>query len=378
MKIINMFEFRRVLVTLVILCYLGVCNTCFSERSATGSMSREEMYKKENPEIVLYGKVVDQFGQPVEGAKVAVRRETIQAVMEYHDLPYIIVETDENGRFLTKTKGISMSISDIKKDAYEFDRLNNPSDSYECTNWDDKKVSFSDSENPVIFQIRKRNKPAFLYKIETGLVAHKNKITEMNVSLRGRWLPLLSKAMTQEQIEHKDIKISIKASEDGKKFDISFLSLDENSGIIISDELLHEAPEKGYMSEVHLARNRAKDSRISKIYLYVKSQGGQRYSRLKVEFNVQSDFLRVKIRGYSNNDGSRNLDMMANTISKNRCGVKRFVTIAIKRCKKQDVKNVNLTKRLLLRRFSRIKQNVIKRKRRIIRSGGISWKKKKK
>lgn len=128
----------------------------------------QENAKKETVPIDFFGKVVDQFGEPIAGATVelSVRRWTVPPSPDRKH----IIETDKTGLFQLKgEKGQFLYPKDISKDGYEYKRLEHPTAfQYSGSMLIGEQLFVADPENPVIFHLRKRGPVEYLVERKFG------------------------------------------------------------------------------------------------------------------------------------------------------------------------------------------------------------------
>jgi hypothetical protein len=109
----------------------------------------------------------------------------------------------------------------------------------------------------------------------------------------------------------KDLLIEGALSGDGTQYDLEFSPIPSNSGIILSDDFLREAPETGYQPSVQLSVPRG--TKGLKKYLYIKLDDEKFYGRLDTEINIgptqyDNSENKILIDSWINPSGSRNLE----------------------------------------------------------------------
>ena len=295
---------------------LGSCVFLFSRIPFTDEQKylskMRKTIKNLDTKIRFYGKVVDQFDQPIKGAVVhaGVTRYApfdpmLMAVKDIDE------KTDKNGLFEIKTRGHKLMIRNILLDGYgDFWRLN-PERGFEYSVLGSAEIAFvPDSKKPIVFVIRERNMPTYLTKVASKINCKRGETSEVSLGVAKDWITSEGKPKSRHGSgKHKDIKVSVANAEDRKSYDVIFSSLDKDSGMILSDELLYEAPEDGYSPEIKISLNTTDDVGDTLKYLYVKARAGAMYSRLKVEFRLARTMgIRISISGLTNPDGSRNLE----------------------------------------------------------------------
>jgi hypothetical protein len=264
--------------------------------------------------IAFYGKIIDQYGQPVMDANVAVRidQEDIRHMLEidYDGLLFgkkkITLNTDKNGVFKVEDKGRSLSIDSIEKAGYEVDRM-------KIQKTFEYPAYKPDISKPLIIKIRKRGELAFLMKTEGGLVLRKDKDDihkERQFDLRTDYY--IDSNYVQQEEKHTDMRVEVNYFYEDSIYEVNIITLDPNSGLILSNDLLYEAPEIGYEPQVLLEYEEVEPNQpfnnVQK-YLYIKSRTlPQIYSRAVLDIRVREDALQFNLVAYANPTGSRNLE----------------------------------------------------------------------
>ena len=250
--------------------------------AAEHKMSRmRSLFKNMDKKIFFYGKVVDQYGDPVEGARVPVGVAHFSPKPPFFAIKDIIVKTDKSGIFEVKrVRGHELGIYAISKEGYEYEYSSNRTTSFRYAGDDGGEEIFVPKKNhPVVFFMRKKGETAclskgrFRFSIEKG--GDPCYIDLIRPDCRGKqhWLSDYRKPA------HIDVIVSACLDKKHTSFIVKF-AVPDAGGVIVSDKLLYVAPEDGYSSNVVvtvLFNKKAKEQHV-----YIKSRGGLVYGRLDV------------------------------------------------------------------------------------------------
>jgi hypothetical protein len=127
---------------------------------------RGALHKILTTPITFYGKVVDQDGKPIPGVKVPASMATFAEapLMFFTGSKNYKTTTDQDGRFVFNGAGKSILIGILKKDGYAFNRSEVKEDKFYYAKEDNENISLHkpDINNPVVFQMRKKEKSEFV------------------------------------------------------------------------------------------------------------------------------------------------------------------------------------------------------------------------
>ena len=277
-------------------------------------------------DIKFYGRVVDQFDAPVAGARVNFGIRYL-ATTEEAKVKTITLTSDSSGLFSLDDSGSAVYSRTIEKDGYEFLDIKSQSEFDYSSSV--AGLPGSSANNPVIFYMRKKNDPAFLLRHSHRKTVESNKLEKYYLDLHSGniWTgselvekPNLASSLTTNlnepnqpeikpfALEHIDLLITPYLSEDESKYELSFDTFDANNGVIVSDELLYEAPNDGYMFSTTIEVAKPEKIQKTKKFLYIKARNGRTYARIDLSMTAKPDILVVKTRTWTNPDSSRNLE----------------------------------------------------------------------
>jgi hypothetical protein len=270
--------------------------------------------KSRHKQIEFFGKVVDQFGRPVLDANVTIGVTTMYVEGGVKTVKCL---TDTNGIFILNDVGVDIDIWGIQKEGYEFILANNL---IRYFNYDPSSgpCHILNFDKPVVFYMRKKGEIAFLIDQYYTLNANTEKskyyqIKKYNLlgdQLNG-WID--GNSIWHDFDQHYDIQVEVELFKDPNSYRITLNELDPNSGFVVSDKLLYEAPLEGYASEVVFEANIPKGAYedIDK-YIYIKARGGKFYSKTKAGISIQhtENPIRVYFVGtfMTNPDGTTTLE----------------------------------------------------------------------
>lgn len=307
---------------LVIVSLLYVNPYCFSDISDNPDlMEAMQQIQEATVPFNFYGQVLDQNSQPVKDVEVSVLVyffDLTQNNFFYDNEKTIQLTTDADGKFQLSDQGRQITIK-MQKVGYEFINSENPSNIYDFGLTG--RLHESDMNSPVVFCLHKKSYPAYL----TGGTTLFHDVLEERFDLSDAFqtefcvtegyndaygkpgiMPDGSYiGFNGSRWEAKDIQVS--GSVSGSNYDIIFTPLIPNSGLILSDDLLEEAPESGYKSSVTISVPTGNVASIKK-YIYAQTSNSSFYSRFDIKISIRRRGIgRVDITSWTNPAGSRNL-----------------------------------------------------------------------
>jgi len=259
--------------------------------------------------IVFYGKLEDQFGNPVVGAQVAGNTFLYNGMRTGGE--HVSTTSDANGLFkIDAGKGESLGIMPRKEGyaltttgtAFKYSHL------YEG-------YHVPDPNNPVVIKMRK------LQGVEPLVGIGK----EYKLPFTGA--PLFFDLLTGKVSESGgDLQVAItRASGSLSKRNPGDWSIEfkpVNGGIIESDDatsrVTYEAPAEGYQSSYLVQMNHENPAwfdNIQKVF-FLTSRNGQVHSKLAVDFGINADpngSMWLQFKGAANANGSRNWEATVET-----------------------------------------------------------------
>lgn len=257
-------------------------------------------------EIVFYGKVVDQYYKPVSGAEVHAdifRSKTYKS----EKTPHNIVKADKKGLFIIRDEGVSLYVDGIQAEGYELLLRKNLDRSFEYSSTYRKASFRSDQAAPIIFHMQKiKDEPAYLIhqpSMERNFLPTEKRAYYLN--LGGNWIDV--NGQFQNDSGHIDLNVKCGLTKAKDKMELTFMSMDSNSGVIASDKLLEVAPLAGYEPDAVIEIDIPDRFEERTMFVYAKARGGLMYSRLELELTVRPSNLLVQMNIWTNPEHSRNL-----------------------------------------------------------------------
>ena len=270
-------------------------------------------------EIEFYGKVIDQDGAPIEQAAIHISMPTQETVEGPEDRRARILSTDSNGCFevsrgalgTTELKGIYLNFDRIIKNGYE--ECGFPPDlstfSFSQSN---AKRFVADPSNPVVYRMRKKGECAFL--LEEPYWQLRLPLAPSNQT---RGYDFIQREAIQEVDAPAgddadlicDLRVRVAPHANGAAWQVVLSPGNATGGILVSDQLLHEAPEQGYQPEGILSWPGLGQAATK--YVYLKSRDPAIYTRLAIGYiNANGDSFLLDGKTLTNPYGDRNLEPM--------------------------------------------------------------------
>jgi hypothetical protein len=234
----------------------------------------------------FYGKVIDEAGQAVPGAKVRFQWTDMSAAGTSEEF----AQTDAQGMFsLTARKGKNLGVY-VSKDGYH--AVRDGKGNFEYAAFFEPNYIEPDPKNPVTFQLIKKQEAQPLIK------------TEQEIKL-----PQVGSGTVVRLDNSTSIEVSLLANHIKPTQPWSMRVAVSGGGLqIAADEFPMEAPPDGYQPSVTIVRNGPKPSGWSGLYqggaLYVKTAQG--YGR--VEIKMLAGDNKARVTTYLNPSGSPNLE----------------------------------------------------------------------
>lgn len=253
--------------------------------------------------IIFYGKVIDQNGRPVAGAKITAGREFFSTnSVRFIGVETVKAEADDDGNFvLTGLLVKRLYIRSIEKRCYEAPRaVYEKSYSYDEGSKD--PLFTPDRGKPVVFTLEK--------KCDPGVVDNKKRRMLMRPSCEGFTVDLF-KGFSEPLIKiakdgnAPDIQVFIDQVPKEDLCHMLVTAPGKNNGLAEKGGESHIAPGSGYGPSFLYTIDK---NREAKAILYHKGRGGKVYSRLEISLTPASNGIMVAAELFTNIDGSRNTD----------------------------------------------------------------------
>ena len=296
------------------------CSDIKIDRRQQLLQQQKEKVINSRTKINFWGKVVDQEGNPVEGATVImhVRDFTKGFIGKKIDTECKSV-TNSDGIFSLKgKKGHWLFIDNIEKEGYEYD----VSENVENRGFNYKLPStINDNyDKPVLYYLKNVSDVAYLVTSRNITCRFEKNISSIEPIYFPDWISIYGEYnnLHKEELDtNNDLVITCKIAEDKSKFSLAFESKSGNSSFYLSDYRLDEAPEDGYdnkcmyeNSMIDLVKKNKLGLPSQLFYLYVKGLNGKYYSRIECKVSTRSFgeyFVFLDYKSYTNPYGKRNL-----------------------------------------------------------------------
>jgi hypothetical protein len=165
----------------------------------------------------------------------------------------------------------------------------------------------STPEAPITYYLRKKEPPATVVPRELTLKLNQQR-TEYEVDLieGSRAVPGTFGKARFQRTKHADFLVKYRLAEDRKNYELIFQAPDQESGVVLNDQLLYVAPEQGYLQA---ERTVIPITGEIKKFLYVKGRKGNLFSRVDLDIRARADnSVIVTMKAWTNPAGSRTVD----------------------------------------------------------------------
>ncbi len=273
----------------------------------------KEALQKQDVNISFWGQVLDQSNTPVEGASVAIH--IVHFIPDedklFGESKSITVQTDKTGVFsVEKEIGRSLHVQGISVSGYEYVRAKNPSLDFQYAEHGNQKPFIADKKTPVIFRLRKQSDTAFL--LETMDWNCQIAVSESGKSkgydlVRREPVRDMARLVLNDEPLVCDIRMKAAFITNATTWTVVLSPGNTTGGIIVSEQLLFEAPDTGYQPEYAFTPEERKPLKTK--YVYLRSRNPAIYSRLEIEYcTVDKKFVRIRGKSVTNPYGDRNLE----------------------------------------------------------------------
>jgi len=249
----------------------------------------------------VYGRVVDQFGQPVVGGKVHVMWTEVRVRPDPGQSKWVDVDNAGNWQITIKSPD-RVSVRNIECEGYQFDRKTS---AYFTAPNREELIRLTSKNDPLIISVRKKNDPTFLVQKEGRInllpptTIKKNNFIQRKRSRR-------SVILDQSAKRNWDLMVSATYLEEVQQWNITFSASGKEGGLLVTDSPAFEAPEDGYIYE-YIESVPVEDIRRN-LYLCIKSRDASLYSRVEIKLNVGKKMCIMSYEAWINPYGKRNLE----------------------------------------------------------------------
>ncbi|MBW7908809.1 MAG: carboxypeptidase regulatory-like domain-containing protein [Kiritimatiellae bacterium] len=305
---------------LCLLAFAVISSAVENEREAVQRKADEdkmvrigEALKKQDVEIAFYGRVIDQNQVPVEGASDEVQITQFSPVMDrlFGQVKSVSARTDATGSFTVgKEKGRSLYVKSVSKPGYEYIRSQNANNSFQFARHGGKEPFVAAKTAPVVFRLRKKGEMVFCFEVkywDSHVYGKESGQPKGYDFIRQEPLRDLAKPVLDGEALACDLKVKATFNTNDATWTAVLSPGNTNGGIIVSEQLLYEAPDAGYQPEYTFTPEDRKPVKAK--YVYLKSRDPAIFTRLEIEqINANKDFFRLSGKSVTNPYGDRNLE----------------------------------------------------------------------
>lgn len=269
-----------------------------------------EALRQQDVAITFYGKVVDQADRPVDSAEVvgSITYFVPNAAKLFGETRAVVVQSDSQGCFkIGGITGRNLYIKNIAREGYEFKPVENPVGLYRYGSKHETYVP--DPLNPVTFHVRKKGPGEFMMQERSVdilfMLRHSGKGMGHDF-IQQRHISNVEK-MGGDAGYVFDMKVTATFNAKDSTWEVMLAPGDVNGGLLLSDQLLYEAPADGYQPEYAFTAERRKAFKAK--YIYLKSREPAIFTRIEI-VGIAADDQKFRLTGQSvtNPYGERNLE----------------------------------------------------------------------
>lgn len=276
-----------------------------------------DQYRAEEGEISFFGKVVDQDGAPVIGASVCVSMPIQETEGKLQTQRRKTFFTDNTGRFEisnrtcggTHLKGHFLFVEGITGDGYDGAAIDDARSSFSFSLTNSRRFQ-PDAANPITYRMRKKGEVAVL--LEESVLK-----LQLSVSQSGRSVGYdfvqsgrirnVANPVGDDTTHVCDLQVKATFNTNDATWVVVLSPGNTNGGIIVSEQLLYEAPRDDYRREYTFTPEDRKPVKARCVYL--KNRDPAIYTRLEIEYiNANKEFFRLSGKSVTNPYGDRNLE----------------------------------------------------------------------
>jgi len=259
--------------------------------------------------INVYGKVLDNAGKSVEGAKIKVQWEhTGYKILGQIETRW--VETDKEGRFIIELgkADIEPHIYEVACAGYEFTREYSSYFANDQTGENNPLLSTLE-DRPVVLTLRRKGGATFLMGEDFNfqfLAGESGKVKGYDFVQKHR-IQDPAKPILNGETLFCDLQAKATFNTNNSAWTVEMKPGNSGGGIVASDKMLYEAPRDGYQPEYIIV---TKDRKYpNEKYVYLKSRDPTVYTRVEIEhITANKEYLRLSGRAVTNPYGERNLE----------------------------------------------------------------------
>jgi hypothetical protein len=248
--------------------------------------------------IEFYGKVVDQFSNPVANAEIVLNWTTVVGPIPD---PKKTIYADEDGRFAVN--GIQGNGITITADKEGYRSTRDSHQSFEYAKFYRDNFHFPDPNNPVVFHLHKMLGSEPMYQFELDSKMSPNGVPlELDV-VRGR--------LQDDGDFAFSIRVGSRHDEKGPDYSVTLHALKGAAFAPTTEAFPYTAPETGYQTETTISQmaSNVNYGLVQKLQFYARTQDGK-YGMVWAEVSLSrfGDDVNFNSTVRYNPSGSRNLE----------------------------------------------------------------------
>jgi len=265
--------------------------------------SPDEVHKAMDrvPPITVYGKVLDQNGEPVSEVEVEIFWHTVKLGIGWGEdiVKSEWIKSGNDGCFRwTVVKGFAPSIQQLRKTGYDFTRDQTPY--FNPRIGGDLMINSTSKGKPLLLYLRKKGDTTFLLERDT---------MRLDIKLDGASAHFADILPPPDQYELDMMAATKRQGTRQIGFDakVEYLTNDvayrltfiapEGGAVLLSDKILREAPEQGYESNVTVTiSSKGNEKRLflvkKPMWLFIRTAEPTVYARLAVDFDAVTPSIR--------------------------------------------------------------------------------------
>ncbi len=254
-----------------------------------------------NKHIHLFGKVVDETGNPVPDADVLVQWEEFSAARV--PMQEVWVTTDENGEWEHEAKAWRMYVQESRKNGYLFSKRQQGA----SVTFDEICNNRTSPTNRLSLRMHRIKNPSFLI-MHSGRLARavsQEPLFRQYDLFQNKTLTGVVSTSSTDGPHYPDLEFCVERTPGNDSWRIAYRSKSTGEGLISTNALLFEAPQSGYAPEVVIEGKKGVDFPR---YLYLRTRAPALYSRLELQYSVRSESCVISCHATINPYGDRSLE----------------------------------------------------------------------
>lgn len=307
---------NNLLLGLIVCSGLSSNLACQAEKLDKRQERMMDLVKSMDAKIDFYGKVLDEQDQPVEGVNVSIHLRQFAPLGPpyFQRIAEFSMKSDIQGCFsLVGQRGSDLYIESMTKKGYEYSKKDTTSRSYDYPRGIHGLPS-PDPKNPFVFLLRKKGEQTFVVRGGAGFeFQNEDSGSQLGLDL------IVGTHIKEKDFEKPALNgntlfcdLKAKATFDVKKktWTIILSPGGPDAGVLVSDQILYQAPMEGYKPSATFVVESRKF--LTAKHLYVRSRTPAIYTRIDLEDSPMTDkFVHLGGPAYINPYGDRNLELAA-------------------------------------------------------------------